>query len=662
MPTVAELAKQELDRRYSLQGRTQVAPRVQTMQNARPTVRSALSNLMRDAIDATGLEGGYRQGLLNAAGGVETAVDFLPVVGDAIAVDDAAQAYGQGDMVGAGINMMGVVPVIGDAGVKLSKGARSALRDQGFTEGFFHASKQDIQDGFKAGYSDGMVFVTPEREFANNWVGKGKYQQRLGEESIDDMRRADRQKLWDEYESQYGSYENWPAEIEDEYNARSMNLSRQYQASGGAMYPVAVKANKQFDPEENPEIIAEFLKSQGRDPNATTIVSGKTDLEAYQEGNYLFYENKEMADFLRDKGFDSVWLREDTTPQGLSKPFSTLAVLDETGVKPVYDFAREADAAASALRGLDMNPEARMQRAQDQGYEPIYHGSTYDIEQIDLSGMSPESHFGRGFYSTTSPRDASENYARTFGPDLKNKINRRAEQIEDELELTDEMAVNAGYADVAEMSFDMAKKEVQGPNEGVVYPLMGRTTNAFDISNDGNTFLRYEQPEINPEDYLDEAGGDMDVAYDLAQEAAYDFEPEGELVDFLESLRRNPYLSQDDFETLQSSILEEAYDGGISANRLDEIFRSANIYPEDDAGNLISHDIFRQAIQDSGYDTIIHNADIFRGMDVDKGTKHKIFLDPTRVRSINAEFDPEKMDSADLLSSVGATSALRGIA
>ena len=308
-----------------------------------------------------------------------------------------------------------------------------------------------------------------------------------------------------------------------------------------------------------------------------------------------------------------------------------------------------------------MDQGARMQRAQDQGYEPIYHGSTYDIEQIDLSGMSPESHFGRGFYSTTSPRDASENYARTFGPDLKNKINRRAEQIEDELDLTDEMAVNSGYADVAEMSFDMAKKEVQGPNEGVVYPLMGRTTNAFDISNDGNTFLRYEQPEINPEDYLDEAGGDMDVAYDLAQEAAYDFEPEGELVDFLESLRRNPYLSQDDFATLQSSILEEAYDGGISANRLDEIFRSADIYPEDDAGNLISHDILRQAIQDSGYDTIIHNADIFKSMDVDTGTKHKIFLDPTRVRSINAEFDPAKMDSADLLSSVGATSALRGI-
>ena len=128
MPTVAELAQQELSRRYSLQGRTQVAPRVQTMQNARPTVRSALSNLMRDTIDATGLEGGYRQGLLNAAGGVETAVDFLPVVGDVLGLEDASRAYGQGDMVGAGINMMGVVPIIGDVA---AKGAKSALRDIG---------------------------------------------------------------------------------------------------------------------------------------------------------------------------------------------------------------------------------------------------------------------------------------------------------------------------------------------------------------------------------------------------------------------------------------------------------------------------------------------------------------------------------------------------
>ena len=525
MPTVAELAQQELDRRYSLQGRTQVAPRPQTMQNVRPTIRSALSNLMRDAVDATGLEGGYRQGLLNAAGDVESAVDFLPVVGDAIAVDDAARAYGQGDMLGAGINMMSVVPIIGDAGVKLSKKARSALRDQGFTEGFFHASKQDIQDGFKAGYNDGMVFVTPEREFANNWVGKGKYQQRLGEENIDDMRRADRQKLWDEYESQYGSYENWPSEIEDEYNKRSMNLAQQYQASGGAIYPVAVKANKQFDPEENPEVISEFLKSQGRDPNATTIVSGKTDLEAYQEGNYLFYENKEMADFLKDKGYDSVWLREDTTKSGLSKPFSTLAVLDETGVKPVYDFAREADTAASALRGLDMNPEARMQRAQDLGFDtsrPLYHStnSSFDAFEVPEGGFLK---YGKGVYTTPKPQYA-DRYIRE-NRDLESAYKEGANV----------MPLYARGKIATEKDWEAARQEMM--SEGVT--------------------------------------------------------PSG-------------YNKQQ--AELQRRLKEQGFDGL----------------------NMFGDEI--------------------------------IIFDPKNIRSTNAEFDPTKADSADLLSSVGTTSALRGIA
>ena len=129
MPTIKELAGQELAQRYSRANSRQVAPRPQTMQNTRPTVRSALSNLMRDAVDATGLGGGYRQGLLNMTGDIESAVDFAPVIGDAIAVDEAAQSYGRGDMLGAGINMMGVVPVVGDVAAKGAKTARSALNN-----------------------------------------------------------------------------------------------------------------------------------------------------------------------------------------------------------------------------------------------------------------------------------------------------------------------------------------------------------------------------------------------------------------------------------------------------------------------------------------------------------------------------------------------------
>ena len=193
MPTVAELAQQELQKRYSLQGRTQVAPRVQTMQNARPTVRSALSNLMRDAVDATGLEGGYRQGLLNAAEGVETAADFLPVVGDVLGLEDASRAYGQGDMVGAGINMLGAVPIVGDVA---AKGARSALRgldmnpearmqraqDLGFDTDnvFYHGTSSDFTEMQPSTVGDlgGGVYVTPNPEKASGYAAVRKFMKR----------------------------------------------------------------------------------------------------------------------------------------------------------------------------------------------------------------------------------------------------------------------------------------------------------------------------------------------------------------------------------------------------------------------------------------------------------------------------------------------------
>ena len=227
------------------------------------------------------------------------------------------------------------------------------------------------------------------------------------------MKQADKQAVWDNLTSQYGDFDNWPEEIVDEWLAKQSAIVRQYDASGGAIYPVAVKANNQFDPESNPEIISEFLTRRGQDPLGSTLERGKTDLEVYQEGNYLLFENKEMADFLKEKGYDSLWLREDTTKTGLAKPFSTLAVLDETGVKPVYDFAREADTSASALRGLDMGQNARMQRAQDLGYDidnPIYHSTNSSFDSFEI----PEDRFlkyGKGVYATPSP-NYSDRYIR----------------------------------------------------------------------------------------------------------------------------------------------------------------------------------------------------------------------------------------------------------
>jgi hypothetical protein len=46
-----EALKEFASNKYSLQNREQVAPRAQTIESARPSFRSALSNVMRDAFD-----------------------------------------------------------------------------------------------------------------------------------------------------------------------------------------------------------------------------------------------------------------------------------------------------------------------------------------------------------------------------------------------------------------------------------------------------------------------------------------------------------------------------------------------------------------------------------------------------------------------------------
>ena len=125
MPTVEELARQELLRR--IQSR-QVQPIPQTMTPVKPTIRSALGNLMRDAVDASGIGGGYRQGLMKAAQGMENiGLDFTPA-GFAMDVQETGQALGRGDLIDAGISALGVVPVIGDVAKKGAQTARSALR------------------------------------------------------------------------------------------------------------------------------------------------------------------------------------------------------------------------------------------------------------------------------------------------------------------------------------------------------------------------------------------------------------------------------------------------------------------------------------------------------------------------------------------------------
>ena len=312
--------------------------------------------------------------------------------------------------------------------------------------------------------------------------------------------------------------------------------------------------------------------------------------------------------------------------------------------------------------GLSMDQASRMQRAEDLGFddEELFIGSTYDIEDLDLDRMHSDSHFGKAIYTTTSPDDASINYAGE-GPDLTNRIQQKADEL-------------SGMDDVASVGRDYveeARSLLKGNNEGVVYPVVARSDKIFDISEYGDEIpLSYVQRQMDADDYIDDAKLDVyeedfdspdaynealkERAEDLAVEDSYNFEPEGDAIDFMDALRRDSRLSSSDADELIMRIDETARDyEGITPRQLDSIMRETEFYAENpETGALENSDVYRQALERSGFDTIIMDADTFQNMEGVEGAKHKIFLQPERIRSKNAEFDPEKIESSNILSSI----------
>ena len=286
---------------------------------------------------------------------------------------------------------------------------------------------------------------------------------------------------------------------------------------------------------------------------------------------------------------------------------------------------------------------ARKQRAAEQGFDTSrvwFHGSTFDISEF-RGNLNPESHFGAAHYFSSNAGDASRNYAGE-GPDLTQRIQIRAEQIasEKDLESDDPEALS------------QAKEELKGPIEGAVYPVYTRREKTFDISSDGDTFLTYGSRELDPQDYLDEADGNLELAEELARQDAYSFEPEGDLVDFLYALRRDPRADAKVDELIGEIQSEASESEGISGKRLDEIMRTKEWYAEDpETGGSMNNEVYRAALESAGFDSVIHDGDIFRGMDTARGTKHLIMFNPERIRSVNAAFDPSQISSLQIMSS-----------
>jgi hypothetical protein len=363
----------------------------------RESVRSALNDLVGGSNIASNQ--GYGRGrMVDMLTGT---VDFAPVLGDAVGIGETRQALNEGDYLSAGIigtaTALGMVPIVGDvAGKALRRagtldmssgalknapeGAPSPLegtldmsteaRMQKAAEGgylpetYYHATSSDFEE-FVPKYADQLTFITPNVNFANNWLGKGGSRSKLGSARYDDPLnleyKAESKKIWDKYSSEYGvDINSWPEIEQQNYRAERNKVMNLFDSVDQSIYPLRTNVQNTFDPRQHEDVIVEYLQSQGRDPLATTIQGGITDLDYYKMGNYLLYENPEMVQLLKNKGFDSMRLAESTYDRSVAPVFDTLAVFNPSNIRSVnaaFDPAKRGSAnlmagAAGATIGL----------------------------------------------------------------------------------------------------------------------------------------------------------------------------------------------------------------------------------------------------------------------------------------------------------------------
>ena len=90
--------------------------------------------------------------------------------------------------------------------------------------------------------------------------------------------------------------------------------------------------------------------------------------------------------------------------------------------------------------------------------------------------------------------------------------------------------------------------------------------------------------------------------------------------------------------------------------------RQTEWYAEDmETGELINTEVYRQALEDSGFDSIKHSANYdFPNMDMEDGTEHTIIFNPANIRSKFAKFDPKNAGKAGLLGAGAGAAVLTG--
>jgi hypothetical protein len=246
---------------------------------------------------------------------------------------------------------------------------------------------------------------------------------------------------------------------------------------------------------------------------------------------------------------------------------------------------------------------------------PVYHGSTHQFEAFNPSRSDIENHYGRGIYFTSSEEDVTRNYATPTGPDITNRIERRTEELINDLyaELGEDFPANNTdeYKDLRADANERAIKELMGGDEGVVYLTYLRIEKPVYVSKDNRKSTWFE---INYNERTGKESGSGMRLYNAVLKVS-----ENQGVD-----------GQEIWNTVMS---EGSMESEFTAYQFEQAFRSSENLPEDiyiNAGDFIS-----QVYRTMGFDGIIQMEpdQQFPGMKLTPGTHHYIIWNPRQVKS-----------------------------
>jgi hypothetical protein len=318
----------------------------------------------------------------------------------------------------------------------------------------------------------------------------------------------------------------------------------------------------------------------------------------------------------------------------------------------------------------------------------VYHGTTHDFKSFELERGNMENAVGRGYYFTTSPEDASINYA-GVGADLTQRITTKKENIEDYLfnypddaqTLMDKYGMSREEAESIEngegdpdfidtVAQREATKKFKGEHDGAVIPAYLKIDKPFDMDTeeksitiewDEEYYKAEAKDEVDEDDYDDEDEY-REALDEKAREIyyeAYDPMQDGDGVELRDALlevkNSGEYEGLDDEQVWDfETFLKENYS---TPKEVYDKLREILVYAQDnESGALASQQIFNDVVKKAGYDGVIQDAHTEFGRartqgqpmeGIEYGDLHYIVFEPTQIKSAignNGEYDPNNPD------------------